>query len=140
MWRHFGHLFAETALGMLIGAIPVATHGVTALFVKDGASHASGWTADVLFLVITIAANNTTQTFLKLNGPLKQLQVGHIPVLMLGCSILVLVLAATLYGAYVAGQTEPIPSLNGALWMLVGAFAAAAATDLVVAQRLAEAT
>lgn len=139
MWRHLGEALWEWVAGILIGAIPLGTHAIAYFCFKDATNHALGWTADILFLVIATAGTSAVQTGFKLAGPLKAIETGRAPVTLIASSIVVLVLAAFLYGAYVSGQTDPDTSLKAALWMFAGALMTSLATELVIAQRFAAA-
>lgn len=135
MWRRFWHAFGVWLAGGLIGAIPLLAHLVAYSLASNNSDLASGWTADVIFIAITIAGTSVLQTVVRLSGPLKRLETGVLPLVFTAVSVVTLAIAALVYGSYAPGAiNDPAKGLFAACMTLAGAIGASLATELVLSQ------
>lgn len=94
---------AEWVSSLAIGCIPLAAHGLCSL-VGDPATSPGEWSTDLLYIAITNSGLSATTVFTRTSKGRRSLSVGAY--VLMAATILLLVIAAIVYGLRASGHAQ----------------------------------
>ena len=128
--------FYDWLAGVIIGAIPLGAHAVAYWSTTLSPGKDADWVSDILFIVISTSGTSSVSVVNRLlNGKLKPSTLDRSAGALSAATVVLLVLAATLYGSAAVGHARPL-AIREAFALLVGSLITSIYSELTLAANL----